>query len=554
MSRWKLAVVACAGWLLSFLTGCADSAPAVRVAATGAPLLAEVTPANTNLMCGGTMTIELALTAGSVSRTTPVDLMFVLDDSGSISNPQFELMRNALLELVSGASDLFASGGRVGVVLFSGDNVPWPGTEINRGAARLGLALSGDRDGVLEGLRDMPHLGGATCTLCGIRLSTEQLRGGGDGRRRVAIVITDGSSNAVAEEPPVGAVFAPYLRAHLRRGILEAQDAQVELFVVGVGDEINPTELALIADDPDATHLFTADRFAELGAALRSIAAAALLPEATRAVLTLTIGPDFALGDARSDTGRLRVEGPQLTWSHDLLRDETARLRYDVTHRPEALGGPKQVHAAVEYQDLEGNALSLPELTLTVSGCDRDADGVLDESDDCVETSDPDQADADDDGLGDACDEDADGDEIRDDADNCPGAANPDQQDGDGDGSGDDCDDDVDGDGVMDDEDNCTVMHNRDQSDADADGLGDACDDAAEPDEPDDGRECADDDASDAPEQAVCECEAGAHHRHARLACVHGTLRTLLHARKVQRHELRRLWFRLMHARCDARE
>ncbi|MDB9779261.1 thrombospondin type 3 repeat-containing protein, partial [Flavobacteriaceae bacterium] len=73
-------------------------------------------------------------------------------------------------------------------------------------------------------------------------------------------------------------------------------------------------------------------------------------------------------------------------------------------------------------------------------------------------------------------DEDSDGDGITNNLDNCQSSANPNQADADADGIGDPCDPDDDNDGILDSSDNCRLTPNSDQEDSDLDGIGNACD------------------------------------------------------------------------------
>lgn len=86
---------------------------------------------------------------------------------------------------------------------------------------------------------------------------------------------------------------------------------------------------------------------------------------------------------------------------------------------------------------------------------DDDEDGIMNDVDNCPQISNENQEDLDDDGEGDACDDDWDGDGVLNSEDNCPEISNSNQSDLDNDGIGDVCDDDIDGDGVLNDVDTC---------------------------------------------------------------------------------------------------
>lgn len=156
-----------------------------------------------------------------------------------------------------------------------------------------------------------------------------------------------------------------------------------------------------------------------------------------------------------------------------------------------------------------------------VCDTDDDNDHILDANDNCPLLANEDQADLDGDKLGDSCDDDIDGDGLTnaqeailgtlpnnadtdsdgvdDKTDNCPVVSNEDQADADNDHVGDACDNDADNDGltdeqeaalgtdptiadtdgdtVLDGNDNCPVVSNTDQLNTDHDELGNACDD-----------------------------------------------------------------------------
>lgn len=107
-----------------------------------------------------------------------------------------------------------------------------------------------------------------------------------------------------------------------------------------------------------------------------------------------------------------------------------------------AINVPIQTEEYVSFS-LSGNPLTQPLPTRQPNPFfqppDRDRDGILDQSDNCLSTMNADQKDINQNGIGDAC-EDFDGDGVMNNTDNCPEHPNRLQQDNDGDSIGDQCD------------------------------------------------------------------------------------------------------------------
>jgi Calx-beta domain/Thrombospondin type 3 repeat/FG-GAP repeat len=183
-------------------------------------------------------------------------------------------------------------------------------------------------------------------------------------------------------------------------------------------------------------------------------------------------GHKGVVGDPLKNSGRVYTFGrPGASWPGAL----TAGKRQPDPNVPSGLG-----------RSLGGSGLAFvagATESAVVSMVDDDADGVGDVVDNCQSDPNPDQADHDKDGAGDACDDDDDNDGVGDATDNCQFVPNLDQADLDQDGIGDACDRDIDGDGLNNGHDNCPSTPNVDQTDTDGDGLGNACD----PDDDNDG-------------------------------------------------------------------
>ena len=254
--------------------------------------------------------------------------------------------------------------------------------------------------------------------------------------------------------------------------------------------------------------------------------------------MVVTVNDDILLLGQLSSSFTLGSENLATSGGDDILLamlDNSGNWNWGI-----AAGGSGNDKGIGIALDSTGSAVSVVnyQLTATFSGAqntsvgssdlaiwgyskDLDGDGITDGSDNCPGDANPDQADYDSDGLGDACDDDLDNDGLANDDDDCDMGAtgwfsdNNSDHDGDGcldasvedpdddndgvlddhpdicpkgpvgwisnasnDENTDGCEDvDTDGDGLVDQLDNCANLSNLDQADLDGDGIGDVCDD-----------------------------------------------------------------------------
>ncbi|XP_063341583.1 collagen alpha-6(VI) chain-like isoform X2 [Pelmatolapia mariae] len=164
------------------------------------------------------------------------DIVFIVDESGSIGEENFRLTRNFLHSVISGL-EIGSSKIRVGIVTYN--DVP---------TAHISLNSFRDKADILHFISFLPYRQGGTNTGAALHFALKNIFTEEKGSRKdvpkVAVVITDGESQDNVKEPAIA----------LRR-------AGVTVFAVGIKDA-NKTELLEMASYPK--FVFTVDSFIKL--------------------------------------------------------------------------------------------------------------------------------------------------------------------------------------------------------------------------------------------------------------------------------------------------
>ncbi|KAM3613790.1 uncharacterized protein V6R79_005100 [Siganus canaliculatus] len=177
---------------------------------------------------------------GDCKAANVADIVFIIDESGSITTENFKLVRAFLHSVVSGM-EVGPNRVRVGIVMYN-----------DRPTAQVYLDSFNLKSELLEFIKILPYRGGGTNTGAALKFTKDNVfvkrRGSrkDKGVQQVAVVITDGESQ---DKVATAA-------ADLRRD-------GVTVYAVGVKNA-NEAELKSIASYPTNKHMFIVDSFAKL--------------------------------------------------------------------------------------------------------------------------------------------------------------------------------------------------------------------------------------------------------------------------------------------------
>ncbi|XP_071387197.1 collagen alpha-6(VI) chain-like [Centroberyx affinis] len=183
---------------------------------------------------------EVTNITGDCKTAKLADIVFIVDESGSIGTPNFQLVRTFLHKIVAGL-DVSLNRVRVGIVMYN-----------DRPTAQVYLNTFNDKNEILQFIKILPYHGGGTNTGAALKFAREKVFIKVKGSRKslgiqqVAVVITDGESQDVVSQEA----------ADLRRD-------GVTVYAVGIKDA-KKTELVQMASYPSKKHVFIVDSFAKL--------------------------------------------------------------------------------------------------------------------------------------------------------------------------------------------------------------------------------------------------------------------------------------------------
>ena len=311
----------------------------------------------TQIECGGTFQVTLALTAEPDIVTNPVDIVLILDRSGSMSGSPLANLKNGANKFIdiiyqgSGGTDgQIGNGSRIGIVSFATEATQ--NTQLITSVADLQAAVNS------------LSAGGSTNHADAFEKALD-LFDSDSTHGKIFVMFTDGVTTEGGDPTPVA---------------MQAKSEGVIIYCIGLQGRGGLDEQALNdwSSDPDSAYVLITPDDAELEQVFEDLAKNIAKPGATDIVINERVASCFRILSilAPSKGSANLVDANSLQWTIDELGvtdSEAATLTFTVQHVG-SCSGEVEVNEEVEYSDNEGNVVSFPSPSVEVD-CDVDVVG-----------------------------------------------------------------------------------------------------------------------------------------------------------------------------------
>ncbi|NXM23384.1 COSA1 protein, partial [Ploceus nigricollis] len=182
---------------------------------------------------------------GIKCRTTPLELVFVIDSSESVGPDNFNIIKTFMKTFIDKVSANHVTT-RIGIINFS-----------HKVELVSSLKQYTSKEYLKSAVDKMPYLGEGTYTASAIQEAIRLFQAARPAVRKVAVVITDGQADSRD-------------KIQLDTIVRKAHATNIEIFVIGIVQRTDPhyddflKEMQLIATDPDEEHVYQIDDFITL--------------------------------------------------------------------------------------------------------------------------------------------------------------------------------------------------------------------------------------------------------------------------------------------------
>ncbi len=302
------------------------------------------------IACDGTLKITLSLAAAPDITSNPVDIVLVLDRSGSMAGSaiaNLKLGAKKFIDIIDQATDgsqdgNIGGGSRIGIVSFA--DTATKDTQLITSVADLKAAV------------DALTASGNTNHADAFTKATELLTPP-SGNGRVMVMFTDGKTTTGLPPSPVAAA---------------ARAAGITIYCIGLigTDGIDVSTLNDWATDPDTSHVAVTPDDSQLEDLFEDLAQNISKPGATNIVIHEVVNPDFNIINVLppSKGNVTMVQNTSLQWNIDALgttANEGAALEFIIRHVAQN-SGDKAVNQSITYQDSENNVVNFPDPVVKV--------------------------------------------------------------------------------------------------------------------------------------------------------------------------------------------